>query len=51
MPTVKDVGEQCAEEPHARFDGGAGGNQAGRRSRAAQAPPVYPTTLIWLAGA
>jgi len=22
MPTVKDVGEPCAGEPHARFDGG-----------------------------
>ena len=27
MPAVKNVGEPCAGEPHARFDVAAGGNQ------------------------
>jgi hypothetical protein len=27
MPTVKNVGEPCAGEPHARFEAAAGGNQ------------------------
>jgi hypothetical protein len=27
MPTVKNVGEPCAGEPHARIDVAAGGNQ------------------------
>ena len=44
MPTVKNVGEPCAGEPHARFEVAAGGNQASRASRrAAQAPPADPT--------
>ena len=45
MPAVKNVGEPCAGEPHARFEGAAGGNQASRAStcRAAQAPLAYPT--------
>ena len=43
MPTVKNVGEPCAGEPHARFDAAAGGNQASRLGRAAQAPPADPT--------
>jgi hypothetical protein len=30
MPTVKNVGEPCAGEPHARFEVAAGGNQASR---------------------
>ena len=47
MPTVKNVGEPCAGEPHARFEVAAGGNQASRAStcRGAQAPladPTYP---------
>jgi RNA-directed DNA polymerase len=33
----------CAGEPHARFDAAAGGNQASRLRRAAQAPPADPT--------
>ncbi len=33
----------CAGEPHARFDAAAGGNQASRQVRAAQAPPADPT--------
>jgi hypothetical protein len=45
MPTVKNVGEPCAGEPHARFEVAAGGNQASRAStcRAAQAPLADPT--------
>jgi hypothetical protein len=45
MPTVKNVGEPCAREPHARFDVAAGGNQTSRAStrRAVQAPPADPT--------
>ena len=30
MPPVKNVGEPCAREPHARFEVAAGGNQASR---------------------
>src|ERR1035437_1372901 len=45
MPTVKNVGEPCAGEPHARIEEAAGGNQASRAStgRAAQAPLADPT--------
>ena len=45
MPAVKNVGEPCAGEPHARFEVAAGGNQASRAStcRAAQAPLADPT--------
>src|SRR6516165_9645572 len=32
MPPVKNVGEPCAREPHARFEVAAGGNQASRLS-------------------
>ena len=37
MPPVKNVGEPCAGEPHARFDAAAGGNQhqSGQHGRAA----------------
>jgi hypothetical protein len=28
MPAVKNVGEPCAGEPHARFDWGAGGTRS-----------------------
>ena len=44
MSAVNGVGEPCAGEPHARFDGGAGGNQH-RSANAArsQAPLAYPT--------
>jgi putative transposase len=47
MPTVKNVGEPCAGEPHARIEVAAGGNQASRAStcRAAQAPLADPTTV------
>ena len=45
MPAVKNVGEPCAGEPHARFEVAAGGNQASRAStcRAARAPLADPT--------
>jgi hypothetical protein len=46
MPTVKNVGEPCAGEPHARFDAAAGGNQTSRLRRAAQAPPADPTLTV-----
>src|SRR5688500_17560403 len=44
MPAVKNVGEPCAGEPHARFEVAAGGNRASRAitCRAVQAPPVDP---------
>jgi hypothetical protein len=43
MPTVKNVGEPCAGKSHARFEVAAGGNQASRLRRAAQAPLADPT--------
>src|SRR5688500_18554923 len=46
MPPVKNVGEPCAGEPHARFDAAAGGNQASRQARAAPAPPADPTATL-----
>jgi hypothetical protein len=46
MPAVKNVGESCAGEPHARIDGGREEtSQSGSLSRAAQAPLAYPTNL------
>ena len=59
MPTVKNVGEPCAGEPHARFEVAAGGNQASRAStcRGAQAPladptkPCYAECLVMPSGA
>ena len=53
MPAVKNVGEPCAGEPHARFEVAAGGNEASRAStcRAAQAPLADPTNpALWSAG-
>ncbi len=44
MPTVKNVGEPCAGEPHARFDAAAGGNQASRHNAAR--PRRLPPTLL-----
>src|SRR6266542_387125 len=41
MPAVKNVGEPCAGEPHARFEVAAGGNLARRHCRAALAPPLH----------
>ena len=51
MPAVKNVGEPCAGEPHARFDAAAGGNQASRQARAVPAPPADPTATqrVWVA--
>ena len=45
MPAVKNVGEPCAGEPHARFDVAAGGDQTSRANtrRAVQAPLADPT--------
>ncbi len=45
MPAVRDVGEPCAGEPHARFEVAAGGNQTSRANtrRTVQAPPADPT--------
>jgi hypothetical protein len=50
---VKNVGEPCAGEPHARIEVAAGGNQASRAStcRAAQAPPADPTKSLSSASA
>src|SRR6266511_3659053 len=45
MPAVKNVGEPCAGEPHARFEVAAGGNLASRHCRAALAPPADPTAI------
>jgi hypothetical protein len=42
---VKDVGEPCAGEPHARIDAAAGGNQASR-ARTAARPRRLPPTLL-----
>ncbi len=46
MPAVKNVGEPCAGEPHARFDVAAGGNQVPvgpARAARNRAPPADPT--------
>jgi hypothetical protein len=43
MPTVKNVGEPCAREPHARFEVAAGGNQASRASMCRAAGRLSPT--------
>jgi hypothetical protein len=45
MPAVKNVGEPCAGEPHARIEVAAGGNLTSRAStcRAVQAPLANPT--------
>ncbi len=43
MPAVKDVGEPCAGEPHARFEVAAGGNQASRAHTAARPRRLPPT--------
>ena len=44
MPAVKDVGEPCAGEPHARFEAAAGGNRNQSATAARNwAPPADPT--------
>jgi hypothetical protein len=45
MPAVKNVGEPCAGEPHARFEVAAGGNQASRASTCRTAGRLSPTLL------
>ena len=48
MPAVKDVGEPCAGEPHARFDGGREETNANRHHpERRQAPLAYPTKRCW----
>jgi len=48
MPAVKNVGEPCAGEPHARFEVAAGGNQASRASTCRAAGRLSPTLLLEL---
>ena len=44
---VKNVGEPCAGEPHARFDVAAGGNQASRQAaRPRRLPPTLPRPAV-----
>ncbi len=46
MPAVKDVGEPCAGEPHARFEVAAGGNRNQSATAARNwAPPADPTAM------
>ena len=52
MPTVKNVGEPCAGEPHARFDGGREETSDSRLRRAtpgASRLPDQPPPLVALA--
>ena len=44
MPAVKDVGEPCAGEPHARFDGGREETGASRPRRAEPGASRLPDT-------
>jgi hypothetical protein len=46
MPTVKNVGEPCAGEPHARFEVAAGGNQTSRAQTAARSRRLPPTLQV-----
>ena len=46
MPTVKNVGEPCAGEPHARIDGRREETGASRPRRATQAPLADPTRIV-----
>ena len=49
MPPVKNVGEPCAREPHARFEVAAGGNQASRQAvRPRRLSPTLPPSRIEL---
>ena len=43
MPTVKNVGEPCAGEPHARIEVAAGGNQTSRASTCRAVQRLSPT--------
>ena len=51
MPAVKDVGEPCAGEPHARFDGGREETSASRPTPrgARRLPPTRPPSANALA--
>jgi hypothetical protein len=50
MPPVKNVGEPCAGEPHARFDAAAGGNRpVGHAVRPKRLPPTLPEPLALVA--
>jgi hypothetical protein len=48
MPAVKNVGEPCAGEPHARFDGGREETSANGsvRPRARRLPPTRPSSKV-----
>src|SRR5712691_1592 len=47
MPAVKNVGEPCAGEPHARFEVAAGGNRNQSAIAARNwAPPADPTRWV-----
>ena len=50
MPTVKNVGEPCAREPHARFEVAAGGNQTSRASSRRAVGRLSPTLPSPLCG-
>jgi hypothetical protein len=50
MPAVKDVGEPCAGEPHARFDGGREETGASRPRRAEPGASRLPDTTSSRAG-
>jgi hypothetical protein len=47
MPAVKNVGEPCAGEPHARFDGGREETSASRPARAAPGASRLPDQPQW----
>lgn len=43
MPTLKNVGEPCAGEPHARIDGGERNQESVGHAARHRAPLAYPT--------
>ena len=45
MPAVKNVGEPCAGESHARFEVAVGGNRASRTNIAVRPRRLLPTLL------
>ena len=49
MPAVNDVGEPCAGEPHARFDG-RGLETGGKCCRTAPAPDPTSGWLVIMVG-
>jgi len=48
MPAVKNVGEPCAGEPHARFDGGREETNDSRQCRATPGASRLPDHPPWL---